>query len=300
MVVKCDKPQSPSWECIIVARQVLNGLLTALHIQLNHPSSHQLRLVAKHHLFCPEFGQCRRRYNPELPLLHCSRFVKLFASILIKHPILHPLLPVFSNALASWYLCWGSVSLPSPPSPSSTTSNTGPFVMPLFAYASLCAPSPLNCLMATIHTEPAPGFIVLVNDNILQHCCLTLELATPKTQIRILLLNRQYRNLSMNCWGIPGEPSNHNSNLKLPHPFSRAVMISNRNVPTQPVYLLSDIYIQPTLDNKATLTALHQPSTQQKSKVPKANFSPANTSLVEVGDLVSLYSEGNTFCWCKC
>ena len=73
-------------------------------------------------------------------------------------------------------------------------------------------------------------------------------------------------------------------------------MISNRNVPTQPVYLLSDIYIQPTLDNKATLTALHQPSTQQKSKVPKANFSPANTSLVEVGDLVSLYSEGNTFC----
>lgn len=38
--------------CIVVAtRQVLDRLLTALHIQLNHPSSHQLKIVSKCYLF---------------------------------------------------------------------------------------------------------------------------------------------------------------------------------------------------------------------------------------------------------
>ena len=37
LVVKRDEPFTCSRECIIVPRQVLDGLLTALHIQLSHP-----------------------------------------------------------------------------------------------------------------------------------------------------------------------------------------------------------------------------------------------------------------------
>ena len=51
LVVKRDESLGPSRECIIVPRQILDGLLTALHIQLSHPSSHQLKQVAKRHLF---------------------------------------------------------------------------------------------------------------------------------------------------------------------------------------------------------------------------------------------------------
>ena len=51
LVVKRDEPLGPSRECIIVPRQVLDGLLTALHLQLSHPSNHQLKMVAKRHLF---------------------------------------------------------------------------------------------------------------------------------------------------------------------------------------------------------------------------------------------------------
>ena len=42
LVVKRDEPLSPSRECIIVPRKILDGLLTAIHIQLSHPSSHQI------------------------------------------------------------------------------------------------------------------------------------------------------------------------------------------------------------------------------------------------------------------
>ena len=45
LVVKCNEPLAPSRECIIIPRQVLQGLLTALHIQLSHPSCHQLKAV---------------------------------------------------------------------------------------------------------------------------------------------------------------------------------------------------------------------------------------------------------------
>ena len=47
LIVRChgDQPLSPTRECIIVPRQVLNDLLTALHIRLNHPTRHQLHAV---------------------------------------------------------------------------------------------------------------------------------------------------------------------------------------------------------------------------------------------------------------
>ena len=51
LVVKRDKPFAPLQECIVIPRQVLDSLLTALHIRLSHPSSHQLKLVTKRYLF---------------------------------------------------------------------------------------------------------------------------------------------------------------------------------------------------------------------------------------------------------
>ena len=39
LVVKRNEPLAPTHECIVLPRQVLDGLLTAFHIQLSHPSS---------------------------------------------------------------------------------------------------------------------------------------------------------------------------------------------------------------------------------------------------------------------
>ena len=51
LVVKHDEPLVSNQECIIVPRQALEGLLTALHIQLSHPCSHQLKAVTKRYLY---------------------------------------------------------------------------------------------------------------------------------------------------------------------------------------------------------------------------------------------------------
>ena len=51
LVVERNEPLAPTRECIVVPRQVLEGLLTALHIQLSHPSSNQLKAVTKRYLY---------------------------------------------------------------------------------------------------------------------------------------------------------------------------------------------------------------------------------------------------------
>ena len=51
LVVQRHDPLSLSRECVIVPRQALDGLLMALHIQLSHPSCHQLKVVVKRYLF---------------------------------------------------------------------------------------------------------------------------------------------------------------------------------------------------------------------------------------------------------
>ncbi|RLC16965.1 MAG: hypothetical protein DRI57_10485, partial [Deltaproteobacteria bacterium] len=45
LVVQRKDALAPTRECIVIPRQVLDGLLTALHIKLDHPSSHQLKCV---------------------------------------------------------------------------------------------------------------------------------------------------------------------------------------------------------------------------------------------------------------
>ena len=51
IVVHKTDPFSPVRECVIVPRSVFPGLVTALHIKLNHPSPHQLKQVIRRYFF---------------------------------------------------------------------------------------------------------------------------------------------------------------------------------------------------------------------------------------------------------
>lgn len=51
LVVKKDIPFEAQRESIIVPRSVLEGLLTSLHIKLDHPSQHQLKTVVQRYFF---------------------------------------------------------------------------------------------------------------------------------------------------------------------------------------------------------------------------------------------------------
>ena len=51
LVVCRNESLAPCREAIVVPRQVLDGLLTALHLKLDHPSRHQMKMVVRRYLF---------------------------------------------------------------------------------------------------------------------------------------------------------------------------------------------------------------------------------------------------------
>ena len=61
LVVKHEEPFMPKRECIVIPRQILPGLLTALHLKLNHPSTFQLKQVFR----CFFFALDADKYNAQ-------------------------------------------------------------------------------------------------------------------------------------------------------------------------------------------------------------------------------------------
>ena len=57
------EPLPPSRECIIVPLQALDGLLTALHIQLSHPACHQYKMVVKRYLYALDLDKAVSRVS---------------------------------------------------------------------------------------------------------------------------------------------------------------------------------------------------------------------------------------------
>ena len=51
LVVPRSDPLQPASDLIIVPRSVIDGLVTAMHLRLNHPSKHQLLQVMKRHFY---------------------------------------------------------------------------------------------------------------------------------------------------------------------------------------------------------------------------------------------------------
>ena len=62
LIVRRREPLAPSTE-LIVSRSVLDGLMTALHIKLNHPFKHQLHLVMRRHFFALDLNKAIDRVS---------------------------------------------------------------------------------------------------------------------------------------------------------------------------------------------------------------------------------------------
>ena len=61
LVVKHDEPFMLVRECIVIPHQILPGLLTALHLKLNHPSTFQLKQMIR----CFFFALDADKYNAQ-------------------------------------------------------------------------------------------------------------------------------------------------------------------------------------------------------------------------------------------
>ena len=61
LVIKQHSPFKDTVERVVIPRKAADGLLTALHVQLDHPSAHQLKLVFSRAFFCLDMESKARK-----------------------------------------------------------------------------------------------------------------------------------------------------------------------------------------------------------------------------------------------
>ena len=185
LVVRRHEPLSPSRECIIVPRQALDGLLTALHIQLSHPSCHQLKMVVKRYLYALDLDKAVSRVSDgchSCAAIRSSPTARIdqstspppdaigrsFAADVIKRS--RQLIFVLRETVTSYT---SSVSL-----------EDERFQTLRDANVKLCLElRPMDGAPAVIRTDPAPGFKALVNDPLLKKHRIIIELGQAKNPV---------------------------------------------------------------------------------------------------------------------
>ena len=182
LIVKRSEPLLPTRECTVVPRQVLDGLLTALHIQLNHPSAHQLKMVTRRYLFALDMDKAIERITDGCH--HCASLIRCphttveqsttpspetvgvsFAEDVIKRN--RQLILVLRECITSF---------------TTTTLIQDERHQSLRdALVRLCIELRLlDGPPAVIRTDPAPGFKALINDPLLRSHRLSIEIGRVK------------------------------------------------------------------------------------------------------------------------
>ena len=197
LVVRRHEPLSPFRECISVPRQALNGLLTTLHIQLSHPSGHQLKMVVKGYLYALDLDKAVSRVSDgchscaAIRSSSTARFDqstspppdaigRSFAADVLKRS--RQLIFVLRKTLTSYT---SGVSLEDERHEKLRD-----------AIVKLCLElRPMDGLPAVIRTDPAPGFKALVDDPLLKKHRITIELGQAKNPNRNPLAQRAVQEL---------------------------------------------------------------------------------------------------------
>ena len=198
LVVKREVPFSPTRECIVVPRQVLDGLLTALHIQLAHPTCHQLKAVVKRYLYALDMDKAIERVSK---CCHPCAALRRSPKARVEQSTSSPPEAVGVSFAADVLKRSRQTILVLR---ETVTSFTSTLLLSderhetlRDALVQLCIHlRPMDGPMAVIRTDPAPGFKALVKDELLQRHRIVLELGQAKNPDKNPVAERAIQELS--------------------------------------------------------------------------------------------------------
>ena len=182
LVVPRSDPLQPASDLIIVPRSVLDGLATALHLRLDHPSKHQLLQVMKRHFYALDMP---RAVDHAYDTCHTCCSLQKFPDKLIDQTSEEPPESVgFSFAadvlrrnrqlifvLRETVTSYTVASLIDNERHETLREALARLVMELH---------PLDGPIALVRVDPAPGFIALKDDSLLQQLRINIEVGRVK------------------------------------------------------------------------------------------------------------------------
>ena len=300
LIVRRNQPLTPTRECIIVPREVLNGLLTALHLQLGHPTRHQLSSVFQRYFFALDTDKTIELVNSAChqcaSLCHMPKFaveqstsdppeavgVSFAADVLKRNKQLVLVLRETATSYTATCLIENEQH--------GTLRD---------ALISLCVGlRPLQGPPAVIRTDPAPGFVRLTNDKLLAQHHMIIEIGRVKNKNKNPVAEKAIRELEDEILrqDSPGEPVSPlklsiataalNARMRSRGLSAREMLFQRDQFTNEQVPFVDGQMIQAQHDLRKTN---HPHSTY--SKAPRAL--PTPSVQLEVGDLVYLNSDRN-------
>ena len=182
LVIKQTTPFKPTSYRVVIPRNVSDGLLTALHIQLNHPSTHQLKLLFSREFFCLDLDSKARKITESC---HTCASLKKVPSLYHEQTTSEPdgiIGSRFSVDIVNRYsqciliLRENVTSYTEGTIIANEKSNTlrEGLLMLVSKLRSKNGPK------AIIRSDPASGFRTLLNDEMLKKFNIEIELGEPK------------------------------------------------------------------------------------------------------------------------
>ena len=301
LVVKRSQELAPDRECIIVPRQVLPGILNALHIQLDHPTEHQFKQVLNRSFFALDMNRhveqlykschtCSALANVPTHSVEQSRCVppeavgSTFAADIMRRE--RQCILVLRECVSSYTL-------------TCHVTSEQHDVLRDAIIRLIVELRPLDGPPAVIRVDPAPGFRALYNDEELRSHRISLELGRIKNvpnknpvaekairELRDEIVRICPREEPLSSKQLAVITANLNSRIRASGLSAREVIyqrdqFSNEQIP------LKDHDLIVRQHNKRMKNHPHS----EKSKAPRAQR--AKECPVEIGDIVYLHNDRN-------
>ena len=301
IVVKKNQPFANCTEGIVIPRQVLHGFLTALHIRLDHPTAHQLKLVANRNFFALDLDRAIHDVTD-----HCHMCMSLrslptavpdqasqeppavvgisFAADVLRQ---HGQYVLVIRETVTSYLLTCLV-----PDEKGDTLRDG--------LIQLVSPiRPLDGPVAVIRADPAPGFATLSNDTMLKHHRISLEIGRVKNPNKNPVAERAIQELEQELLRLEPLPSKVtpvqlavatarlNSRVRSSGLSSREMLLQRDQFNNHQIPLDDQKLIQAKDDSRAR----NHPHSIKAKQMQKGHSTMLRQESVNVGDIVYIASD---------
>ena len=298
LVVKRSLPFVPVIEAIVVPRSVLDGLLTALHIKLNHPSRHQFQMVLQRQFFALDMNDAISRVTSTCHT--CASLLSFPPSLVSQSSDDPPEVVGVSFAADVIKRHRQSILVLR----ECTTSFTASCLIPDERHDTLrdaltrliIGLHPLDGPSAIVRVDPAPGFASMSSNDSLKHLNVTIEVGRVKNKNKNPVAEKAVRELEEEL--IRQEPGGRpvsevglaiatarlNSRLRFSGLSSRELWTQRNQFTHEQLPLSDSQFILAKHDLRSSNHSFSEKSKNPRGLVP-------NSPPLQTGDLVYLVSD---------
>ena len=303
LIVRRDDPLAPTRELIVVPREAISGLLSALHIKFNHPTKHQLKQLVLRYFYALDMDKIIEITTESCTV--CSSLQKL-PKYIVEQSTSDPPETVGSNFAADVIKRNRQLILILRETTTSYTSSCiiedekGPTLRDHLIQLCLGMRS-INGPHALIRVDPAPGFSAITEDSMLKDLGINIEIGRTKNANKNPVAEKAVREIEdeMLRFDPTGGPV---TALSLSVIIARLnSRIRNQGLSSSELFMQRDQFTheQIPVNDREVISKQHslRSSNHPYSEMSKAKVSETPpTPSIKVGDLVMLRSELSKSC----